>query len=286
MAQAVHSSQYGNLMSYKYYTRPKAYEVYGSFSKIKTKHQMGMQEVLRLMFENGPCTTWDIAKLKLNTKDVAMIREKEKHYRRLFLGRYDTKKKTGGMLDLGLVVRKKAGPYSKYRLSLHGILYCTDVMNPSNDSFDRMAKMYADVLPKVFGRWEEIKAIAGPDAYKIRVLAKGLLLNNNPDTMEAQSGTPLYELMLFVHAKYAKRFESIAEAELAEQVSYWFYTFLLYYEGIGPHAKSAKARINKMKKMMRQDRELFDWYGGFLVQASDYYKDRLHAMEKNAKWAH
>ncbi len=278
-----YDAQYGNLMSYKHYARPKAYWLYGSASKNKTVHQLGMQEILRIMFDNGPCTTWDIAKIKLRTKDVSLIRAKEKAYRRLFLGRYDTKKQSGGMLDLGLVVRERVGPYSKYRLSLHGILYCVDVMNPPDGDFDRMAQRYAGVLPKIFGRWEAIKSVAGADAYKIRVLSKGLLLNN-PDAAETQSETPLCELMLFVHAKYAKQFESISEADLAEQMSYWFYTFLQYYGGSGPHAKPARARMDRVKKMLQHDPELREWYREFFVQATTYHKERLDAMSRDVEW--
>lgn len=74
-------TQYGNLMSYKHYTRPGACRLYGSSSRRKTWHQRGMQEFLRIMFENGACATWDIAKLRLRTKDVSLIRTKEKGYR-------------------------------------------------------------------------------------------------------------------------------------------------------------------------------------------------------------
>ena len=278
-----YDTQYGNLMSYKHYTRPGAYNLYGSSSKHKTKHQQGMQEILGIMFGNGACTTWDIAKLRHRTKDVSLIRTKEKEYRRLFLGRYDTKKRSGGMLDLGLVVREKAGPYSKYRLSLHGILYCIDVLNPSDDDFDRMAQRYADVLPRVFGRWDEVKSIAGADAYRMRVLAKGLLLDD-PGAAGTPAGTPLRELMSFVHAKYAKRFESISEAELAEQVSYWFYTFLLYYGEAGPHARRARARMNRVKKMLTRDADLRPWYVEFLAQAKTYYRERLDAVTNTNGW--
>lgn len=275
--------QYGNLMSYKYYTRPEAYRLYGSSSANITKHQQGMQEILQIMFANGACTTWKIAKLRLRTSNISLIRTKEKEYRRLFLGRYDTKKRSGGMLDVGLVVREKVGSYNKYRLSLHGILYCIDVLNPSNGDFDCMVQKYADVLPRIFGRWETVKSVAGEDAYKICVLAKGLLLNN-PNVAKTQSDVPLYELMSFIHIKYSRNFESISEADLAEQVSYWFYTFLLYYKEAGPRSEKTRARINRVKMMLLQDTDLSEWYREFFCSATSYYKKRLRALANDSTW--
>ena len=275
--------QYGNLMSYKHYTRPEAYKQYGSSSDKTTKHKYGMQEILRILFANGACTTWSIAKLRLRTSDVSLIRAKEKEYRRLFLGRYDTKKRSGGMLDVGLVVREKTGPYTRYRLSLHGILYCIDVLNPSNDEIDDMVGRYAGILPKIFGRWESVKLAAGKDAYRIRVLAKGLFLNNY-DVTKTQGGTPLYELMSFIHIKYSRNFESISEENLAEQISYWFYTFLQYYEGAGPHAAEAKKRINSVRMALLEDAELRTWYRKFFGDAMDYYKKRLYSMKNDSIW--
>lgn len=272
--------QYGNLMSYKHFTRPEAYRLYGSSSANITKHQRGMQEILRIMFANGACTTWQIAKLRLRTSNVSLIRAKEKEYRRLFLGRYDTKRRSGGMLDVGLVVRERVGSYSRYRLSIHGILYCIDVMNPSNDDFDGMVQKYAGMLPKIFGRWETVKSAAREDAYKMRVLAKGLFLNN-PSVAKTQSDTPLYELMSFIHIKYSRNFESISEADLAEQVSYWFYTFLLYYKDAGQQTKNTR---DSVKTMLLQDKYLGKWYREFFGSAAAYYKKRLRALASDSTW--
>ncbi len=270
-------------MSYKHYTRPAAYKLYGSSSKYKTKHQQGMQEILRIMFTNGACTTWKIAKIMLHTTNVSLIRAKEKEYRRLFHGRYDTKKRSGGMLDVGLVVREQAGTYNKYRLSLHGILYCIDVLNPHDKDYDAMAQRYADVLPKIFGQWKIVKSVARKDVYKMRVLAKGLLLNNS-DIIKTQKDTPLYELMSFIHIKYNSNFESISETDLAEQISYWFYTFLQYYVGSDSHIKRNQARINRVTNMLQHDVNLREWYQEFFNQAMDHYKKRLRAMKSDCSW--
>ena len=268
---------YGNLMSYKRYTRPAACRLYGGSSKFKTRHRQGIREILHVLFENGACSTWDIARIRLRTANASLIRPKEKEYRRLFLGRYDTKKRSGGMLDLGLVVREKMNPHAKYRLSLHGILYCIDMLYPSEDDFERMARAYAGVLPRVFGRWDEIKSVSGAGAYSLRVLAKGVMLENLClSTILAK--TPLCELMSFIHAKYADKFESISEADLAEQVSYWFYTFLQYCVDAVHSTPNTQIQINGIKKLLQRDSELGVWYRGFYTQAMNHYKKRLDVM--------
>ena len=274
-----YDTQYGNLASYKYYTRPAAYRLYGSFSNAKSKHQAGMQDILQIMFANGACTTWDMAKLMLRTSDVSLIRTKEKAYRRLFLGRYDTKKQSGGMLDLGLVVREKKGPYSRYRLSLHGILYCMDVLNPSRDDVDRMARMYAGVLPKVFGKWEALKAAVGTDIYKLRILAKGILLDNS-----GSGNAQLCEIMSFLQTKYARRFESIPEEDLADQISYWFYTFMMYYKSASSNARMSQGRIDRARRMLLRDPQMREWYRRVFEQAVGRYQERLRSLTKDSSW--
>ncbi len=53
----------------------------------------------------------------------------------------DRKRRSGGILDIGLVIRdKNAKPYAKYSLSLYGILYCIDVLQPDKKDVDRMAR--------------------------------------------------------------------------------------------------------------------------------------------------
>lgn len=271
-----YDTQYGNLLDYKYNTRPEAYRLHGGASRHTDRHRRGMQSILRVMLEHGACTTWEIAKFRLGTGDVPLIRAKEKEYRRLFLGRYDTKKRTGGMLDLGIVVRERSGRYSRYRLSIHGILYCMDIFDPDEDGVDAVARTYAGALPKVFGRWDWLKSVAGSDVYKLRILAKGIVFDGAGTP--GSGGTPLYELMSFVHTRYARRFGSISEEELAEQVSYWFYTLLLYYRSAGVHADRSLERIGKMREAVRRDAELSGWYGGFVAEAREYYRRRAAAV--------
>ena len=183
------------------------------------------------------------------------------------VGRTDRKRRSGGILDIGLVIRdKNAKPYAKYSLSLYGILYCIDVLQPDKKDVDRMAANYSHLLPRIFGRWEDVKSILGPDAYNLQILSKGLYLNN---PKMAHADNPLYELMSHIHIKYRRNIESISEHNLAEQISYWFYTYLLYQ-----HPK-------KLKKILNKDGQLLSWYMDFFKQAKDYYVQRLRAIEKS-----
>ncbi len=265
-------ARYGNLMSYKHYARPAAYGLCGSgAAKRRTRHQDGMREMLRAMFGHGECTTWNMAKISLRTGDASLVRAKEKEYRRLLLGRRDAKRRPGGMLDSGLVVRSGGGAPSRYRLSLHGIMYCIDAMDPDDAEIDGMARAHAGALPRVFGRWGELVSALGGGAYTpLRVMSKGLLLDN-PRTAGEGGGAPLYELMSFLHAEYGGSYESIREPELAEQVSYWFYTFLLYPGAAGGAGLGGA---------LGGDGELRGWYAGFLRRARGYYEERLRAMRR------
>ena len=113
---------YGNLSSYKHCTRPAAHRLYGGYAGPKTIHQRGMHGILHALFVNGACSTWEAAKITLRTKGMTQVRAKEKEYRRLFTGRHDARRHTGGMLDTGLVVRESGEGHSRYRLSIHGAL--------------------------------------------------------------------------------------------------------------------------------------------------------------------
>jgi len=268
---------YGNLMSYKHHVRPAAYRTYGAPSGGRTSHQENVQGILRILSLNGACTTWDVAKIGLRTDDVGLIRAKEKQHRRLFLGRYDTKRRFAGILDLGLAVRVRGrGPYSRYRLSPHGILYCMDVLRPSDTDVDSMASRYADVLPRIFGRWAGLRSALGGEAYKpLRVLSRGLLLDS---PHMAGGEAPLHELMSFIHVKYSRNYESICEPDLAEQISYWFYTFLLYADPGGAHAGGPGGRAGRTAAMLGADGEMHDWYADFFRRARGHYIERLRAV--------
>ena len=273
-------THYGNLLSYKYYMRPTAHRMYGYSSKPKIKHHENIQKLLQILALNGTCTTWEMAKIRF-PNDNLRVRTKEKEYRRLLVGRTDRGKHSSGILEFGLVVKDGKvyrHPISdKYRLSLHGLLYCLDVLDLDKKDIDKIAEKYADVLPKLFGKWNYLKNIIGDQIYKIQILARGLLLDN-PEIVKNKTN-PLYELMSFIHTKYRRNFESISEKDLAEQISLWFYTYLLYDVESKKNGKSAS--IKKLQKILDQDDKLNDWYLKFVKEANNYYAKRVDTIKKS-----
>jgi len=282
MVKSDHGTIYGNLLSYKFYIRPTARSLYGNSTKTKIKHHENVQKLLQILFTNGTCTTWAMAKIKFHN-DISAIRTKEKEYRRLLIGRTDRGKHSEGILDLGLVVRDgksiKKITSDQYRLSLHGILYCLDVLNLSHNDIDKMASKYANVLPKIFGKWEFLKLIIGDEIYKLRILAKGLLLDNPEITRNAIN--PIYELMSFIHTKYRRNYESISEHDLADQIAYWFYTFLLYQRAIPSKINTGKKGIQNLQNIFNRDEELRKWYLEFFRETESYYKERLQTIKNS-----
>jgi len=173
---------FGNLQAYKFHIRPTAQRLFGDFSQIKkTKHQQNIQHLLRILMLSGTGTTWDMAKVMV-LNDISRVRTREKNYRRLLIGRVDRGKSSEGILQLGLVVKDgksfKRAPADQYRLSLHGILYCLDTLKPTNNEIDIISSKYSHILPKVFGKWDYLKSIIGKDLYNLKILAKGMLLDD------------------------------------------------------------------------------------------------------------
>ena len=277
------SSVLGNLQNYKLYLRPNAHAHYGYPDQKEEslgKHQQNVQNLLRLMSKNEPKTTWDLAKVSI-PNDVSKLREREKIYRRLLVGRKDKGKHSNGILDLGLVVKDgkslKTGVADKYRLSLYGILYCIDVMDLTKNEIDRIAKKYSSILPKVFGRWDMIKEEMGNRVYGIKFLANGLLADN--PQIQVESGIPFYELMSYVHIKFQKNFEHIEEKMLSEQISYWFFVNLLYQ----PPTKDKKnnSGIVILHDIFEKDRELKEWFLDFFRDTTNYYHRRYSVLKKS-----
>ena len=275
-------SIYGNLQNYKLYLRPNVHTHYGFPNQKKSsqiKHQQNVQNLLKIMSKNEAKTTWDFAKI-LIPNDVSKLREREKIYRRLLVGRKDKGKHSHGILDLGLATKDgkslKTGIADKYRLSLYGILYCIDVMDFSNNEIDKVAQKYSDALPKVFGRWDYIKSKVGNKAYGIKMLANGLLADN--PQIQVQPGIPFYELMSYVHIKYHRDFENISEEKLAEQISYWFYVNLLYR----PVSNDTKnLGISSLNEVFEDDIELEKWFLIFFKEATKYYQSRYSVLKKS-----
>jgi hypothetical protein len=228
---------------------------------------------------NGTGTTWDMAKVTI-LNDISKLRSREKNYRRLLIGRVDRGKPSEGILQLGLVVKDgksfKRAPADQYRLSLHGILYCLDILKPTNNEIDTLSSKYVHILPKVFGKWDYLKSIIGKDVYNLKILAKGMLLD---DQKSAEfSSFPFHELMLFLTMKYSKNFESISEQDLADQISFWFYTSLLYNSK--PHLDKRKRTqgVKKLMKIFQDDEDLAKWYVLFFNETKSFYKEGLQVL--------
>lgn len=261
MPYTVYSQTHGNLSSYRSYVRPMIHNAYGQYD-LPTKHQKNIHSLLYILFAHGSSTTWEMAKIKRS--NTSWIRRQDKIYRRLLVGRFDRGKYSSGLIDMGLVVSEKVKAYHKYRLSLYGILYCIDVLDLTEEDYDKLSSHYSYLLPRIFRNWKKTKKILQNDAYNLKVLSQGIYLNNikfeRPDNA-------LYELMMFIHIKYSKNFESISEYDLSEQISYWFYTFLLY------------SAPKKLPKILSSDKELHDWYNSFFQEAKSYYEQRLHSIQ-------
>ncbi|QMU54772.1 MAG: hypothetical protein GKS07_07730 [Nitrosopumilus sp.] len=274
---------YGNLQNYKLYLRPSAHAHYGSPDERKSvlsKHQQNVQNLLKIMSKNESMTIWELAKISV-PNGMSKLREREKIYRRLIVGRKDKGKHSDGILDLGLVVKDgksfKTGTADKYRLSLYGVLYCIDVLALENNEIDNLAKKYFKVLPKVFGKWEYVKSKIGSRVYGIRLLAGGLLADN--PQIQVQQGIPFYELMSYIHIKYQRNFEHIEEDNLAEQMSYWFYINLLYR----PVQKddTLTAGIHGLDEIFDGDAGLKKWFIIFFKESKKYFYQRYSILRKS-----
>ena len=274
--------EFGNLQNYKLYLRTNAHSHYGSDEHKKSKlskHQQNVQNLLKIMSKNMPMTTWDLAKVSISN-DISKLREREKIYRRLLVGRKDKGKHSDGILNLGLVIKDgkslKTGIADKYRLSLYGILYCIDVLDLSEKEIDKIAEKYFNILPRVFGKWKYLKSKIGNKVYGIKLLANGLLADN--PQIQIQQGIPFYELMSYVHIKYQRNFEHMSEEKLAEQISYWFYINLLYQP---IQKKVNNTGISGLNEIFEMDKELKKWFLIFFKESKKYYYERYNILKKS-----
>ena len=273
----VRSYPYGNLQMYKMYIRPNIHKILyeNNYRKdFKNKHAENIANLISILARNGVSTTWQIAKKEIRN-NMEKLRTKEKEYRRLIIGRNDKKRHNVGLLELGLVVQDgvnyNRGPAAQYRLSLHGILCCIDILDLSNDTIDEVATTYSDILPKVFGKWEFLKSVLGEDIYKIKILSKGIVSDNLIVLQDFDS--PLSKIMSFIHIKYQQKLESISEEELSNQISLWFYTNLLYCSSKSSSKKNKKEKFHtKLAKVISKDPDLKRWYNKFLLEVKNYNK--------------
>ena len=274
---------YGNIHAYKMYTRPTAQRLFGSYSfrkKPGPKHHENVQRLLEILALNGTLTTWGMAKTHLS--DTKNIRSQERDYRRLLVGRMSRGKHLPGLLEIGLIVKDGKSmlkvPADQYRLSLHGILYCLDVLDLTNNQIDKMAAKYANVLPMIFGKWDYLKNILGDDVYRLKILAGGLFMDNIQ--IANITNFPVYELMTYLNIKYQNNFEQINEEDLANQISFWFYTTLLVPSKLGNSKKRKSLEVKNWKQLFNGDKELKTWYYGFVNDALKFYNNRFKSIKK------
>jgi hypothetical protein len=277
---------YGNLHAYKTYTRPTAQRLFGKYSfrrRTGLKHHENIQKMLEILALNGVLTTWGMAKTHLD--DSTSIRSKEKDYRRLLVGRLARGKHSLGLLDVGLVVKDGKsylkGEADQYRLSLHGILYCLDVLDLTDKEVDTIASKYAKVLPWIFGRWDYLKENIGKEVYLLRNLAAGLFMDNIQ--ISKITNFPVYELMTYLNIKYQDSFEQINEEDLANQISYWFYTTLLVPSKLTTSRKKSSLEIKQWKQVINGDPELKNWYYNFVDESIKFYNTRFQKIKKLQK---
>jgi len=263
-----------SMLSYKYYIRPQAHYLYGK-STSKSKYHQNVQIILRILALEGPMTTWEMAKVRYTT-NTDKVRTKEKEYRRLLVGRTDRGIHSKGILDLGLVLvdskTAKRNPGNKYRLSLYGILYCLDVMNFNEKEIDRIAKNYEVILPLIFGNWDLLKSTIGEHVYNISLLGKGLLFDN-PHTIKIEN-IEFYELISYFNIKSNTLTESFNEEKIGELISLWFFITLLYFPNLKRKIKN-KDTQKYLRKILKNNKELNEWFSSFIKEAKIFYKQRL-----------
>jgi len=281
---------FGNIQVYKFYIRPTLHSLFGDESKkALTVHQQNIRRLIRTLMLNGSCTTWEMAKMKF-PNDMSKTRTRDKIYRRLVVGRTDRGKQSDGLLAMGLIVKDKKKVKKtnaeRYRLSLYGVLYCLDMLKPSDKEFDMMALKHEHLLPKIFGKWDFLKPILGKRVYNMNLLSNGNILD---DQKSAEfSSFPFHELMLFLNIRYQNP-EYISEKELAEQISYWFYTSVLFNRKELKDKNKRIAGVKKLLQIFQDDFELARWYFEFFQDAEMFYKERLQILNltdifpKNAK---
>lgn len=260
---------HGNLLSYKLYTRPRSQASYGH-GRPRTARELNAQRILGALAARGQSSAWEIAKVRF-PNDNDHSRKKEKEFRRILQGRTDRGRQSPGMTDSGLIYTEESGGIARYRLTLHGMLYCIDSLGMGDAEIDRMAGAYAGAVPRVFGRWGDLKEALGDGAYKLRILARGILLDN--PAIPQHEASPIYELMSYLQLKYHRNFEVMREADLAEQVSYWYYTYILY----DPTPTAARAR-RRARLLTGALGDMRGWYSGFVQEADAHYRDRARAI--------
>jgi len=83
-------------------------------------------------------------------------------------------------------------------------------------------------------------------------------------------------LATFLNVKYQNKFEQINEEDLADQISYWFYTNLLIPSKRG----NSKDQLKHWKKLFDNDFNLKKWYYKFVDETILFYTNRFKQIKK------
>lgn len=266
-------SNVGNLKSYKNYTLPAARSMYGEQITLDslTKHQRNIRDILEILAIHGEMSTWDMAKTS-KLRDMQYIRSREKEYRRLLIGRIDRGKKSSGTIDLGLVIKylPQNNMGAVYRLSIHGLLYTISALDLTPSDYASMARSYSGVLPLIFGKWDLLKAeIKHPETF-LKSIAHGHFFDN-VYVLQKQI-LPISELYQYLQIKYGRYFEKIEESDLAEELSFMFYTDMLVSRD------GTDNSIMQLKKIFSRDMEIRNWYEKFLNDFILFYQTKFAAL--------
>jgi hypothetical protein len=131
----------------------------------------------------------------------------------------------------------------------------------------------------VFGKWDYLKKIIDGDVYRIKLLAKGIFLDNVQTSKISK--IPVYEILTYLSTKYIDNFEHIEENDLAEQISYWYYTQLLIVKRQDKPKTSVD--FEKWYKIIIQDEDLKKWFQNFLDEVTDFYDERFKVVKRLKK---
>jgi len=113
--------------------------------------------------------------------------------------------------------------------------------------------------------------------YRIKNLASGLFMDNIQ--ISKISNFPVYELMTYLNVKYQNNFEQIDEEDLANQISFWFYTNLLVPTKFRVSGRRSSLEVKQWKKIFVKDKNLKKWYYNFVNEAMKFYNNRFTKLK-------
>jgi hypothetical protein len=152
-----------------------------------------------------------------------------------------------------------------------------DVLDFTKKEIDKLAKNYEIVLPLIFGKWDFLKFMIGEDVYNISLLGKGLLFDN-PNVIKIEN-IEFYELISYFSIKLNRVSQSLNEKQVGEQISFWFYITLLYFPNLRAKTKKKDVSVH-LKKILRKDPELQNWFSNFIIEVRTFYEERSKILAK------